>query len=314
MHDWLTDKISSSQKFDFSGPEKVLVDAIFDKISASDLNSGRYLAAAFDLLMTAEYYKSVTIKGWHYCPDGKPKMYYSFLNACPCCRLQQRFVFTLGNKPQSGAIGKSSTLILALLLNEYFSKTGSNVEIRKSMEPIDLLLVDEVNKQVFAAEVKSAPLTILPLFAESDEMTMMEEGDIVKVKAHEVTSNPHFSSLPTSIGSPTFKNGDWQFAYFNMEGSKHDKHWPYIAIAKLVETTDFWKQYVNYWVEAYATCKYRKRENPIYWFSNACGSPQAVTGNWPDRRSGVARRASPTAKPAWGWTVPTTSKKEFTKF
>lgn len=73
MHDWITDKISSSQKFDFSGPEKVLVDAIFDKISASDLNSGRHLAAAFDLLMTAEYYKSVTIKGWHYCPMGNQR-------------------------------------------------------------------------------------------------------------------------------------------------------------------------------------------------------------------------------------------------
>jgi len=94
MIDWATKKIQASQKIDFSGPEKVLLNAVFEKIPSESLYTGQHLAAAFDLLMSAEYYKSVTVQNWHYCPIEKPKMYYSFLNACPYCCLQQKFEFT----------------------------------------------------------------------------------------------------------------------------------------------------------------------------------------------------------------------------
>ena len=262
MQDWITAKIAASQEIDFSGPEKVLADAIFEKVPEKDLHKGRYLAAAFDLLMTAEYYKSVTIKNWHYCPNDTPKIYYSFLNACPYCCLKQKFVFTLGNKPQSGAIGKSSTFILSLVLNAYFQRTKTNIEIKKSIEPVDLVLVDETNKQVFAAEVKSAPLTILPLFAEADELTVMEEGEIKKVVAHEPISNTHFSTLPVAIALPKFAGGKWDFEFFKVEGLKNDKNWPYFEIAKLVRETNFWEQYTSYWVAAYETYKHRRRHRP----------------------------------------------------
>jgi len=300
MQDWITAKIAASQEIDFSGPEKALADAIFEKIPEKDLHKGRYLAAAFDLLMTAEYYKSVTTKNWHYCPNEKPKIYYSFLNACPYCCLKQKFVFTLGNKPQSGAIGKSSTFILSLVLNAYFQISKVRVEIKKSVEPVDLVLVDEANKQVFAAEVKSAPLTILPLFAETDELTTMEEGVITKVNVHEPISNTHFSTLPVSIGLPKFVENHWEFEFFKIEGLKNDKNWPYLEIAKLVRETDFWTKYVNYWVSSYDTYKYRRRENPIYWFSNACGSPQAVSGDWPDRRNGGGKESISDSKTSVG--------------
>ena len=300
MKDWITAKIAASQAIDFSGPEKVLTEAIFEKISESNLHKGRYLAAAFDLLMTAEYYKSVTVKNWHYCPNDNPKIYYSFLNACPYCCLKQKFVFTLGNKPQSGAIGRSSTFILSLVLDSYFQRTKTKIEIKKSVEPVDLVLVDESNKQVFAAEVKSAPLTILPLFAETDELTAMEEGVITKVNAHEPISNTHFSSLPVSVGLPKSVAGKWEFEFFKLEGLKNDKNWPYFEIAKLVRTTDFWEQYVRYWVASYETYKHRRRETLIYWFSNACGSPQAVSGDWPDRRNGGGKESISDSKTSVG--------------
>ena len=300
MQDWITDKIAASQEMNFSGPEAVLAASIFEKIPASDLHQGRYLAAAFDLLMTAEYYKSVTVKNWHYCPNEQPKMYYTFLNACPYCCLKQKFVFAPGNKPQSGSIGKSSTFILSLVLHSYFQRLKIKVDIKKSVEPVDLIVVDEVNKQVFAAEVKSAPLTILPLFAETDELTAMEDGAIAKVNAHEPISNTHFSTQPVSIGLPSLTENRWAFQFFKIEGLKNNKDWPYLEIAKLVCETDFWEQYVAYWVAAYETYKHRRRESPIYWFSNACGSPQAVSDDWPDRRSGGGKESISDSKTSVG--------------
>lgn len=300
MQDWITNKIAQSQEMNFSGPEKVLADAIFEKIPAKDLGKGRFLAAAFDLLMTAEYYKSVTVKNWHYCPNEQPKMYYSFLNACPYCCLKQKFAFTPGNKPQSGSIGKSSTFILSLVLNGYFERSKIKVEIKKSMEPVDLIVVDEANKQVFAAEVKSAPLTILPLFSETDELTAMVDGAIAKVNAHEPVTNTQFSTQPVSIGLPKFVENKWVFEFFKIEGLKNNKDWPFFEIAKLVRETNFWEHYVNYWVIAYETYKHRRRENPIYWFSNACGSPQAVSDDWPDRRSGGGKESISDSKTSVG--------------
>lgn len=284
----------------FSGPERVLVDAIFEKIPTKDLNQGRFLAAAFDLLMTAEYYKSVTVKNWYYCPKERPKMYYSFLNACPYCCLNQKFVFTPGNKPQSGAIGKASTFILSIVLNAYFERSKIKAQIKKSTEPVDLLVVDEESRQVFAAEVKSAPLTILPLFSETDELTAMEEGVIVKVAAHEPVSNPHFSTQPVFLGLPKGAEVSWDFEFFKIDGLKTDRDWPYPAIAKLVRETHFWERYVAYWISAYDAYKNRQRENPIYWFSNACGSPQAVSGDWPDRRTGGGKESISDSKTSVG--------------
>jgi hypothetical protein len=300
MKDWITTQIAQSQEMNFSGPESRLITAIFEKIPVHDLNKGRYLAAAFDLLMTAEYYKSVTVKNWHYCPNGHPKIYYSFLNACPYCCLKQKFVFTHGNKPQSGAIGKSSSFLLSLVLYSYFKRSGVNVEIKKSTEPVDVVVIDEANKHVFAAEVKSAPLTILPLFADTDELTTMEDGTIAKVSVHEPISNTHFSTQPVSIGLPKFTENRWEFVFLKIEGLKNDQNWPYLEIETLVRETDFWEHYVHYWIAAYETYKHRRRENPIYWFSNACGSPQAVSSDWPERRSGGGKESISDSKTSVG--------------
>ncbi len=300
MQDWITTKIAESQEMNFSGAEKVLADAIFEKIPKKELDKGRFLAAAFDLLMTAEYYKSVTLTNWHYCPNERPKMYYTFLNACPYCCLKQKFVFAPGNKPQSGSIGKSSTFILALVLHSYFQKTKVKVEIKKSNEPVDLIVIDEVSKHVFAAEVKSAPLSILPLFSETEELTMMEDGAIVKVNAHEPISNIHFSTQPVSIGLPKLVKSKWEFEFFKIKGLKNNKDWPFLELAKLVRETSFWEHYVAYWVIAYETYKHRQRESPIYWFSNACGSPQAVSDDWLDRRTGGGKESISDSKTSVG--------------
>lgn len=300
MQDWITEKIAESQEINFSGPEKVLAEAIFAKIPTQELNNGRFLAVAFDLLMTAEYYKSVTVKNWHYCPNERPKIYYTFLNACPFCCLKQKFVFAPGNKPQSGSIGKSSTFILALVLHSYFQRSKIKVEIKKSNEPVDLIVIDEASKHVFAAEVKSAPLTILPLFAETDELTTMEDGVILKVDAHEAISNTHFSNQPVFIGLPIQSDEKWVFELFKIEGLKDNRDWPFHELAKIVRETNFWEQYVTYWVTAYETYKNRRRENPIYWFSNACGSPQAVSSDWPDRRIGGGKESISDSKTCVG--------------
>lgn len=52
---------------------------------SSTINQGLILAAAFDLMVAAEYYKSVTSKGWYSCGcyETQNYIFYPYTNTCP---------------------------------------------------------------------------------------------------------------------------------------------------------------------------------------------------------------------------------------
>lgn len=89
---------------------------------ADKTNHGLRLAAAFDLLASTEYYHSVANRGWTYCTEEPPMMFYPYTNTCPRCIGNNSFKFTKANKPESGQIGLVTTELLCQMLETLFEK------------------------------------------------------------------------------------------------------------------------------------------------------------------------------------------------
>ena len=90
---------------------KTLVDKALENTELTSTPVGISLAAAFDLMVAAEYYTKIANKGWLYCPvNDYPLLIYPYTNTCnpPRCVLQGNFHFHKANKPPSGTIGKTT--------------------------------------------------------------------------------------------------------------------------------------------------------------------------------------------------------------
>ena len=114
---WIKEILRRTQPFLHKDVEKYLVIKLLDEINLIDSirEKSLHLAAAFDLLVAAEYYRSVAHRGWVYCPEGEiPLLLYPYINACPRCLLKEQFVYHKANKPQSGSIGAATSRLLAL--------------------------------------------------------------------------------------------------------------------------------------------------------------------------------------------------------
>ncbi|MCP4359338.1 MAG: hypothetical protein GY796_15095, partial [Chloroflexi bacterium] len=118
--DWIQSIIEKSQDLSISQTEQDVISKLIE-IVYSDIvaqcDRRLALAAAFDLLATAEYYRSVGHVGWVYCPaDNSPLLLYPYTNVCPRCVFKNEFVFHKANKPKSGVIGARTSRLLAAFL------------------------------------------------------------------------------------------------------------------------------------------------------------------------------------------------------
>ena len=124
---------------------------------------GVALAASFDLLVAVFYYQKVPNRNWLLCSHGPETYYFPFVNVCPRCALEREPFYHKAGKSQSANIGTATIKALILFIQEWFTLSNSNLKVLKGEEPVDLCIIDEDNKTLLLAEVKSAPLLTLPL-------------------------------------------------------------------------------------------------------------------------------------------------------
>ena len=80
---WIKEILRQTKLIHCEDLEKSLIIKLLEKI---DLRAGAsekslHLAAAFDLLVAAEYYRFVAHRRWVYCPEGEsPLLLYPYIN------------------------------------------------------------------------------------------------------------------------------------------------------------------------------------------------------------------------------------------
>ena len=288
---WIKEILSRTKPFHSEKVEKSLIIKLLDEISlrSDKKEKSLHLAAAFDLLVAAEYYGSVAHVGWVYCPEGdSPLLLYPYINACPRCLLKDQFVYHKANKPQSGSIGATTSRLLALFLAEIFHRKGLSIEIKRGTEPVDLIFQDQSSdaEVVFFAEVKAAPLCTLPLAVRTQELT--EEIDsLTETVSHRETDHTGLYGSEIGIYLPIYKEDEniWDGRIFPLgtKKEKNDTAWAYTGLLNLLNSdSTFLESYFRFWKDAFECYGTRKKNFP-YWFTNACGSPDPRPDDWPKR-------------------------------
>lgn len=257
---------------------------------------GLSLGAAFDLLVSAEYYGRVTNRGWIYCPNKHtPLLFFPYTNVCPRCNIDGKFVYHKSNKPSSGSIGAIAVDLLGLMFKILFEKHGRKIEIYKASEPADLIFYDKNNQVVLFAEVKSSPLVTLPLVAVTERQTEESEGREVK-SGHLTLNNTSLSSGKLSIFLPLIDGKEDRvnsYKVFDISpvDPESKQHWAYKGVENLLKA-GFFKYYHSFWLHAFRAYENKGKlsENgidPIYWMTNACGQPSPRPEHWPQRTAGA---------------------------
>ncbi|MBL8089141.1 MAG: hypothetical protein JNJ43_02355 [Anaerolineales bacterium] len=306
---WISEQTGNSYIVSGSDNESELIKTLIENVYTYDYPSnvleaekkrlrGLILASAFDLLVSAEYFKSVGHSGWVYCPfpDNNPYIYYPYTNICPRCVVSNGFHFHKANKPPSGSIGAITSKLLGMFLGALFKKHGSDIEIRKGSEPVDTIFIDKTKKpEIYLfAEVKSAPLLTLPLAMKTEKMTQEEDNTAKALISHESVNIAQLYSKPLELFIPirdAKSHSGWQVKVYSI-GSKEnekDSEWAYKGIIKLLKTDkDFFSTYAKFWIEAMNEYESNNEgKQPIFWLTNACGQPVPRPESWPRRASGA---------------------------
>lgn len=287
---WIQNLLESAKPFKSERDEEQLISSLLNTVYQQNDHRGPKLAAAFDLLIAAEYYRSVAHVGWLYCPEEEPPLLlYPYTNACPSCVLQGKFVYHKANKPKSGSIGVKTSRLLALFLQRLFERKGLSIEVLKGREPVDVIFVDRSTTPhtVMFAEIKAAPLVTLPIAVESQKLTIEADDQIMDVP-HRVTDHVQLFGSPMNIFVPVQNKNSWNSQLFAL-GSKDnakDTTWAYRGVTQLLNTSHFWATYFEFWQAAYLSYA-KKNQSAIYWLTNACGQPKPRPADWPRRRGGT---------------------------
>ena len=282
---WIQGIIDRSKSLAVSQTEqdviiKLLEIAYSSAISSADRSIA--LAACFDLLTTVEYYRSIGHIGWLYCPtDDLPFLIYPYTNVCPRCALQNQFVHHKANKPRSGVIGARTSRLLAAFLQALFIKNGRSVEVRKGVEPVDIVLLDRTHNPVAVmfAEIKAAPLVTLP-FAITSQLFAEEDGETAV--NHRTTDHATLYGSQLNLMLPN--GNDWEFIPFGSKKDTDDEAWAYRSLLKLLENDPaFIPKYLAFWRSALTSYE-QKQQSGVFWLTNACGQPSPRPKAWPRRR------------------------------
>jgi hypothetical protein len=97
---WLAEQLDKATSFESEATEDEFIGSVLDRV-LSDRGHGHtkrlMLAAVYDLVVAAAYYRTVAHGGWLYCPayneDRSAFMLYPYTNTCPRCALDNRFEF-----------------------------------------------------------------------------------------------------------------------------------------------------------------------------------------------------------------------------
>lgn len=265
----------------------LLIDQCYKQADIQKNDVGVFLASAFDLLISAEYYGSISHTGWLYCPDKEPRLFFHFTNCCPRHVLSEQFFFHPSNKPTSGKIGTATSRLLLLFIKGIFKRKNLKEEILKGTEPVDAIIVNRESKKILFAEIKASPLLTLSISSKTQKITDEVEGEIVHSE-HTTTINSNLYQTPIDLLIPKFENGKWIATYFPIGQRKDEKDffWAFRGIISLIKGNDeFFRIYSAYW-NASLKSYHPKLNKDIFWLTNACGTPSPIPTGWQKRRVG----------------------------
>lgn len=317
LSDWVQEALDNAQELIVSSYEESLayklIEKSFQYAEKTKCPSGLVLAAAFDLFVGTQYYKSVAHKGWCYCPKDSPTLFFPFTNICPKCVLKGEFHFISANKLESGSIGKATSHHLCVFLNELFKRERRRLQIYKGSEPIDMLIYDSNKETILLAEIKAAPLTTLAIAVASDEITESTTGeDPTPITSHSNSDNPFLKSSELSLFLPIRKNENSSYRFVNLGiVDTSDKAWSYKHIEHVLEQdSNFFDDYLSFWIEAFTSYKahyhatFSTREQlkngNTFWLTNACGQPSPRPNDWPKRKVGTGYESVSDSKTSVG--------------
>ncbi len=296
--DWIVNLLGRVKALEVYPHEEALVELLVEQaIENSRLTStslGLSLAAAFDLIVAAEYYTKVANKGWLYCPvSDYPLLIYPYTNACARCLLKGSFFFHRANKLPSGTIGKTTSRLLCIFLNRLFTINARNLKIYNGAEPVDVIIHDEAESVVLLAEVKAAPLTTLALAVPVEVQTELEDDGEPVPCSHSATDNSFLTSSNLHILIPNLQDKAWNYELISLgvKGSSSSSTWAYEQISRVFSNDNqLFNRYFQFWTVAYSAYNKtaRGRETlpePVYWLTNACGQPIPRPLDWPIRKS-----------------------------
>jgi hypothetical protein len=290
--DWFEKSLSKERLVKLSPSQEELTKLLIGQAKTGK-HFGLSLAAAFDLLVAVEYYSKVVNTGWLYCPSGdEPLLLYPFTNACPRCLLKGEFHFHKANKPESGAIGAATRILLCGFLQYLFADKSRDLKIYLGYEPVDVLIHDELENVILLAEVKAAPLTTLALAVLSERQTITEMGEITS-RPHSVTDNSSLSNSHFNLFLPISKGDAWNYKLVDLgvKGNASTKEWFYEQVREaIVKDGKLFSKYFDFWQRAFLA--YNKKEkvkdsvhDVVYWLTNACGAPNPIPSAWPRNRN-----------------------------
>lgn len=297
--DWIVSLLGKVKAFEVNPHEetlaRILVEQALENARRTATAPGVSLAAAFDLIVAAEYYTKVANKGWLYCPvNDSPLLIYPYTNTCPRCVLESNFYFHQANKPPSGTIGGTTRRLLCVFLKYLFTINSLNLKIYHGTEPVDVIIHDETESVVLLVEVKAAPLTTLPLAVNVEVQTELGDNGEPVPRPHSPTDNSFLASSNLHIILPKLEEDGWNYELvpLGVKGSNSSATWAYEQIGRVFSEEDqLFYRYFQFWNIAYSAYNKAARgrgnlPEPVYWLTNACGQPIPRPENWPIRSKG----------------------------
>jgi hypothetical protein len=250
---------------------------------------GRLLASAFDLVVSADYYSSVGHKGWFYCGSPTPNLFFHYTNCCPRHALENIFHFHQSSKPESGAIGKSTSRLLRNFLSQLLIKNNKTEKILKGSEPVDIVIVNEDTNHILFGEIKASPLLTVPLVMDSEAIICDENSKQSDHLTDETITISKIFNQKFYLFLPIRKDSIWidSKVEFDERYDATDKFWGYRSMIKLLKNNaDFLADYFEFWNEALN--KYHPRmTDSIFWLTNGCGAPNPRPEFWPRAKNGL---------------------------
>jgi hypothetical protein len=265
-----------------------LVEVCYQNKSVSENGIGNLFAAAFDLVISTEYYTKISHSGWLYCPENESRLFFPFTNCCPRHAIFDQFFFHPSNKPSSGVIGTATARLLLLFYQAIFKYNNFSEIILRGTEPVDAVIINETEKKVLFAEIKASPLITLPLSSVSEHLTEEIDGEIFPVAHKSDVQNLTLNHSQIDLFVPQFLNNQWQNTFFSLgnKQNENDSEFGYRGILNLLNSDDaFFPTYFAFW-NASLTSYFPKSNKNIFWLTNACGTPFPIPENWQKRRRG----------------------------
>lgn len=267
---------------------KKLVEVCYQNEAISESGVGSLFAAAYELIISAEYYTKISHSGWMYCPENKSRLFFPFTNCCPRHAIKDRFFFHPSNKPTSGIIGTATARLLLLFYQAIFRYNNLSEIVLRGTEPVDAVIINETDRKVLFAEIKASPLITLPISCVTEHLTEEIEGEIFPVAHKSDIQNLILNHSQIDLFVPQMISGEWQSRFFSLgnKQNENDFEFGYRGILNLLNSeNDFFPTYFAFW-NASLNSYFPKSNKNIFWLTNACGTPFPIPENWQQRRRG----------------------------